>query len=470
MLHTTSTTQSVRTVLDLACPYLYRRQGRYALRVRPMGSKRTCTISLKTTHRQTALATASHLLKTLRAFHLDKPDATWEFLRDHLRETAGSILGSRSVWDRIGSSGHVFSDVRDELEEIAASEPLNVAQARAVDIGRRMMTAAEWRVLSVTDPMLGIIEELEEAPQLPVSLSTSETPSVTFATLSAYYMEERKDDLKESSMRSVKTCCETLSDVLGNMDMATHSRADLIAVRETLKEGRKATTVNKFMTQLSTVLSWAVANGHIKQAFCSKLQILKGAESERTAFAGEQVEALVAHANSLPADSWHRWALSLGAISGARVGEIQQLGTVDFSEVNGVLVMDINANDGKTLKNKFSARKVPLVAAYGIDLEALKAFVASANGRLFTHTAPAFTGALNQRIREVLKIETKVGLSFHSLRHHLAGALKAAEVPLGTAQEILGHSSGSITFDLYGAGRAVQVHRMAESLKVALSD
>src|SRR5471030_134825 len=120
MLHTTSTTQSVRTVLDLACPYLYRRQGRYTLRVRPMGSKRTCTISLKTTHRQTALATASHLLKTLRAFHLDKPDATWEFLRDHLRETAGSILGSRSVWDRIGSSGHVFSDVRDDLEEIAA--------------------------------------------------------------------------------------------------------------------------------------------------------------------------------------------------------------------------------------------------------------------------------------------------------------------------------------------------------------
>lgn len=283
-------------------------------------------------------------------------------------------------------------------------------------------------------------------------------------------MDERKDDLKESSMRSVRTCCEALSDVLGAMDMAIHSRADLIAARETLKEGRKAVTVNKIITQLTTILSWAVDNGHIKQAFCKKLQILKGTESERMAFSTEQVRSLMAHANGLPADSWHRWALSLGVITGARIGEIQQLTTEDFAEVDGVLVMDINTNGDKTIKNKFSVRKVPLVAAYGMDLEALKGFVSTANGRLFSHTAPAFTAALNQRIRDVLTIETRTGQSFHSLRHHLAGAMKAAEVPLGTAQEILGHSSGSITFDLYGAGRAVQVHRMAEALKVALSD
>lgn len=99
--------QSVRTVLDLACPYLYRRQGRYALRVRPMGSKRTCTISLKTTHRQTALATAAHLLSTLRAFHLDNPDLTWPELKAHLQEVAEGVLKTRSVWDQMGGSGRI---------------------------------------------------------------------------------------------------------------------------------------------------------------------------------------------------------------------------------------------------------------------------------------------------------------------------------------------------------------------------
>ncbi|CAI8723937.1 Integrase [Pseudomonas chlororaphis] len=468
--------RSVRTVLDLARPYLYRRQGRYILRVRPMGSKRTCSISLKTTHRQTALATASHLLRTLRAFHLDKPDATWDYLRGHLKELAEGILASPCVWDQLGPTGRIYADVREDLEEIAVTEPLSVAQAKATEVSRRMMTAGEWRALGELGPIMDIIEELsppdsiKPAPQtLEASSPVVSGPVITFATLSAYYMEERGGDLKESSMRSVRTCCDILSKALGDMDMATHTRADLVAIRETLKEGRKATTVNKFMTQLSTVLTWAVDNGHIKQAFCKKLQILKGADSGRIAFEGAQVEALVAHANSLPADSWHRWALTLGAITGARVGEINQLEATDFTEVDGVLVMDINDNDGKSLKNKFSARKVPLVEAYGIDLGALKEFIAAADGRLFTHIAPAFTMALNQRIREVLEIETKVGQSFHSLRHHLAGALKAAEVPLGTAQEILGHSSGSITFDLYGAGRAVQVDRMAEALKVALS-
>ena len=74
---------------------------------------------------------------------------------------------------------------------------------------------------------------------------------------------------------------------------------------------------------------------------------------------------------------------------------------------------------------------------------------------------------LNGALRDVLKLKTDRTQTFHSLRHSLAGALKAAEVPVGTAEAILGHSSGSISYDLYGAGSAVEVGRMAEALKVA---
>ena len=89
-------TQTVRKLLDLACPYLYRRQGRYTLRVRPKGSRMTCSLSLKTSQRQAALTTATHLLTTLRAFHLDNPDATWEQLKEHLLWLAEGVLQSRS--------------------------------------------------------------------------------------------------------------------------------------------------------------------------------------------------------------------------------------------------------------------------------------------------------------------------------------------------------------------------------------
>lgn len=46
--------------------------------------------------------------------------------------------------------------------------------------------------------------------------------------------------------------------------------------------------------------------------------------------------------------------------------------------------------------------------------------------------------------------------------------MKAAEIPVGTTESILGHSSGSISYDLYGAGASVEVGRMAVALKAAL--
>ncbi|WP_350616786.1 tyrosine-type recombinase/integrase [Pseudomonas sp. HY7a-MNA-CIBAN-0227] len=484
MLHTTQNTaknpQSVRTLLDLACPYLYRREGRYTLRVRPMGSKQSCTLSLKTTHRQTALTIAKHLLGTLRAFHLDTPEATWPELKENLLRIATSVLKTRTMWDELGDSRLIFKDVRKDLNEIASTVPLSAAQALTVSIGKRITTAGERRDEGNLGPIMQIIAALDtpegdalgvvaEAPAISSSSKTiTTTTTTTFKALSDLYLEERKADVKESSMRSMRACCVTLLSVIGEMDMGTHTRADLVTVRESLKEGRKPMTVNKILTQLTTILNWAVDNGHIKQAFGKKLQLTKGAESGRTGFSPEQIASLMLHANGLPADDWQRWAISLGVITGARIGEIHQLTTADLIDIDGLLVMDINTNDGKETKNKFSVRKVPLVSVYGLDLEALKAFAVAANGALFTRTIGSFYAVLNKLLREVLGTSPGTGQSFHSLRHHLAGALKAAEVPLGTAQEILGHSSGSITFDLYGAGRSVQVNRMAEALRVAL--
>jgi len=446
-----------------------------------MGSKQSCTLSLKTTHRQTALTIAKHLLGTLRAFHLDKPEATWPELKENLFDIATSVLKTRSVWDELGDSRLIFRDVRKDLNEIASAAPLSTEQARTVSFGKRITTAGERRDEGNLAPIIQLIAELDEpegdalceenrSAQIGTHLPSvvPVTKTITFKALSDLYLEERKEDVKESSMRSMRDCCLTLVEVLGELDMGAHTRADLVTVREALKEGRKPVTVNKILTQLTTILNWAVDNGHIKQAFGKKLQLTKGAESGRKGFSPEQIASLMLHANGLPADDWKRWAISIGVVTGARIGEIHQLTTADLIDIDGLLVMDINTNDGKETKNKFSVRKVPLVNAYGLDLEALKAFAEAANGRLFNRTIGSFYEVLNKLLREVLGTGPGTGQSFHSLRHHLAGALKAAEVPLGTAQEILGHSSGSITFDLYGAGRSVRVHRMAEALMVAL--
>ncbi|MOA57098.1 hypothetical protein D3C78_1812110 [compost metagenome] len=74
---------------------------------------------------------------------------------------------------------------------------------------------------------------------------------------------------------------------------------------------------------------------------------------------------------------------------------------------------------------------------------------------------------VNGTLREVLELEADRTQTFHSLRHSLSGALKAVATPKETTESILGHSSGSISYDLYGAGASVEVGLMAEALRKA---
>ncbi|NVZ18503.1 tyrosine-type recombinase/integrase [Pseudomonas costantinii] len=411
---------------------------------------------------------------------MDRLDATREELWERLRYIAEGVLEARTEWNHHGGMGLTYSDINDNLKDISLTEPLNVEQAKIVPFAQRVMWAAERRAEGDFGPILKILEEIKQeagfqavkAPvelplRAPVVAHTSD--ALTFAKLAELHTAERSDDWQPNTRKSKQSGYKTLSALLGGLDLRTHTRKDMTDLKERLMEGRKVSTANKMLIDLSSVMTWAEDNGYIDKSYDKGLLIRKGAESEREAYSTDQVKAIMAYANGLPIDSWQRWGLSLGVVTGARVGELHQLTTADVFKDGDQLVIDVNENEGKTLKNKFSVRQVPVVDSLGFDLEAFEKFAQDARGPLFTMSLSSFSSLLNERLRAILRLESKSGLSFHSLRHHLAGALKFAEVPLGTAQEVLGHSSGSITFDLYGSGRSVQTHRMAEALKEALS-
>ena len=427
-----SQTTNVRDLLDikLAKPWYYRRNGRYYMRLRPTGAKAAVTVSLRTSERSRAMDFSTDILKGLAGFHFANQSATWEDLRAYTLTIADQVTAESSLtaYDRI-------------LQGIAGE--LDGQQASAANT------------------------------HVNLSLSVNTQPDlepITFGFLADLYMSELRANVQPSTMHEVTTSCKVIAMALGELDLRTHTRADMVALKEQLLETRKGSTVNKLLTRLSTVMTWAVNTGHLDKTYDKGLKLTKGADSTREAFSQDQIATLMDYANCLPADSWKRWALSLGVLTGARIGEVYQLAKGDVKQIGDAWVIDINADNGKTLKNKHSARVVPLVdGAFGFSLEGFLEFVKQCGSdRLFTAKAHYFNKPLNEIIREVLKLESGGDLSFHSLRHFVAGALKASEVPLGTAQEILGHSSGSITFDLYGAGRAVQVVRLAEALGGAL--
>lgn len=467
----------------LAKPYHYRRSGRYYLRLRPQGTATGFfTLSLRTTDKATAMTISKDILKTLKAYHFDNPEATWDELRGRLVDVAESSLTMAHGDSSLVAYEMIHDEHHQALREASAKMALSLNQQRAVGKALEIIEASQERLNGRPGKLVEIVRELKEEscgtsvalrPSLSV-LSTEASKPLTFKAISELYMEERKEHVEASTMRDIKSSCGSIAAVLGELDLKSHTRADMVALKERLLEDRSASTVKKILTRLTTVMDWAVHNGYIDKSFDKGLKPTKGADSSREAFSQDQVKTLMAHAKTLLEDSWQRWALSLGVITGTRIEELRQLTKADVKKIpgtdgKGVWVIDINRNDGKTAKTKNALRVVPLTdGAYGFDLQAFLRFVEKADSQLFKLGAGQFSGVLNGALRDVLGLKTDRTRTFHSLRHSLAGTLKAAEIPVGTAESILGHSSGSISYDLYGAGSVVEVKRMAEALVKAL--
>lgn len=479
-------------VSQIAVPYVYRRaSGRYHLRVRLKGCHTSCTISLKTTNRPAAMTTAKHLLQTLKAFHLDNPEASWEELRDNLRDIAEEALGNPQG----EAYGLVLSEVSGNLAQIAETMPMGLAQAQAVVMAQRVVEAAQGRhsgdlrglVELLNGDLKGAIEkdnqdqsvDRKDLVSVPIckSLSTATSQetstATTFAGLYDAFKAERGGDLSANTLKNWESCTKTIAGHLKGTDMAKHTRATFVGLRDSLlADGRKPSSVNKIMTHASSVIGWAVATGLIERDYTKRLSITKGSESARTAFTGDHLRTLRAWAMGNLGEDWKASAIALGVATGARIGEIHQLTGSDIYKVegqgtgDGQWVMDINDKEGKTLKNSFSRRIVPLLGVPEDHLEKLS----QTQGRLFTQSKSGFDQLTNQMIRDLLGTKTGEGLSFHSLRHSMASDLKAAGVSVGIAQAILGHSSGSLAFDLYGGNAAASRGLMVDALQLVRDD
>ena len=479
--------QHVRIVLEtchqLACPmaapWVYRRAGVYYLRLRPSGtSKKSITLSLRTRQRDTAMRHSRRIQATLKVFHLDRPEDTWDELAGPLKELAESTLWELiSLEDREAKSLE-YSELLEDLQHIAATQPVTSSQVKAIKVGARILQAAQARLLNGDPEPLGdLIEELAAEPLRGKPEPSDEPdespkgPEVYMSQLSALYLAEVEDQLRPGSMRDMRSSCKTLTEALrdseGNeIDLRTHTREHMVALKAALMPGRKPLTVNKLLTRLSTLFSWAVNSGYLEKTYNKGLKISKGLDSGRKAFSPEQVKKVMSAMGQLPEDSWKRWAMSLGVITGARIGEVYQLTKADVRKVGDTVVIDLNETGNKSLKNKHSKRLVPLVdGAYGFDLKAFLSYVNACQDKLFDRVNHNFTRVLNETLRDILDLESGEGLTFHSLRHSLASLMRYRGIPVGVAQDILGHSSQTITFDLYGGDMRLAVGKLEAALK-----
>ncbi|HBD5336855.1 site-specific integrase [Escherichia coli] len=516
--------------------YLYQRNGVYyfRLRVRQSNNDRMTSISLRTKDRRTAMAHSRHIKAALKAIHADRPNASYEEMREHLKDIAECELS-------MGRSDLFEPDMRDiyrdqygelgeSLADALASEPLSIDQHRYINEALKVLKACMRRIeAGDSQPLIDYVDHFNDidrqdnqvasvslsvnAPEVKPEVKPEVTPSITIASLFEQYEAENAQNWKPATLRENKASHAALIEIFDYLglgaDANTVTRADVLRVRDVLQQlprNRKqrfkdvpladllsredktdcldvVTINNKYLIKMAAVFRWAVRNDLIKKNMTEGLELKvpqRKASEARNAFSTEQVGQLLAAAqvySQRPSGKpYHYYVTALAAITGARLNEIAQLQVKDVRTTEaGTVYIHINEDDsslpGKSIKNAHSDRCVPLVdGAYGFILADFMALVETRRGaegddamvfdglRLMKNGYGEQVSKWFNRTLLPKVLADRSGLAFHSFRHTVATQLKQHGVELAYAQAIMGHSSGSITYDRYA--KEVEVDRL----------
>ncbi|WP_251120364.1 site-specific integrase [Escherichia coli] len=351
-------------------------------------------------------------------------------------------------------------------------------------------------------------------PEVPEPLVTLErvTKALTLASLIEQYEQENAQNWKPATLSENRASHSTLIEIfdyLDIQDVGKATRSDMLRVREVLQLlpknrkqrfkamplsdllNRESKTVcldvvtinNKYLIKMAAIFKWAVRNDLIAKNLTEGLELKvpqRKASDARDAFSPEQVGQLLvaakAYSQKNAGKPYHYYVTALAAITGARLNEVAQLQVKDVRTTEaGTVFIHINEDDsslpGKSIKNAHSDRCVPLVdGAYGFVLADFMSLVEDRR-KTMGDNAMVFDGLKlmkNGYGEQVSKwfnrtllpkvLADRSGLAFHSFRHTVATQLKQHGVELAYAQAIMGHSSGSITYDRYA--KEVEVDRL----------
>ena len=230
-------------------------------------------------------------------------------------------------------------------------------------------------------------------------------------------------------------------------------------------------TISKHTERVSALFNWAINQGYISEnVFRGKLEPIRTKQMIQKYFTADEMNLMLGDAlkkESLEPDKPERyWTTLISAYSGARLNEICQLDVKDIQEFDGIWTINLNANSAdKSLKTEAGNRLVPihpklmeLGFLYYVDqirnenhqklLPNLKKMLSTGYGTLISRWFA--------RYLKKLGIKQK-GKNFHSFRHTVVNRLTTKQVYQPFIKELIGHSHGSLTMDVYGGRKPLEV-------------
>jgi integrase len=229
-------------------------------------------------------------------------------------------------------------------------------------------------------------------------------------------------------------------------------RAQLIATSS-------VTTVKRKLALVRAVLQAAAADGMpidsqaVERLSAKGLRESGGTKKERRPFSQQEAALLwrLSREQQGPRP-FDRWAFPLGLSLGCRIEELVGLQQSDVRQIDGVWVVEIQPTEDRRLKSNSSARRVPIPQVL-IDEGFISWAQRQGDGCLFSEPEPPASDPrrshyasvrISRMIRKQAGISDKTAV-FHSCRHTVAQSLVDLGAQQRVIEQLLGHSSKSMT-------------------------
>ena len=322
--------------------------------------------------------------------------------------------------------------------------------------------------------------------ELWVKGEAAKAPSLNFQTVSHAYLACLLKDDKKAAHNSCAHTFELFKNFFGDIHFSELTQGTLGSWKrhaETLKARNKSVpisskTVAGHIKNIVSLSTWARAHyDHVPLISSSGLVAKRSirASEERDAFTDEDIAKLLQACEQVA----HKWLLLIGAYTGARLNEICQLNLhTDVVTEEGVTFINItDGDDQQRVKTTTARRQIPLHPE--LTRCGLLAYFKDQTDAGYTRPFESLW-RMNQDSwakypsKWFSAHKTKVlgrnkKLVFHSFRHTVANKLKKAGVEEAKVAAILGHSTGSMTFDRYGKPyTAVELQSVISELSYAI--
>jgi len=255
---------------------------------------------------------------------------------------------------------------------------------------------------------------------------------------------------------------------------------ELISMKIPKDESIHTTTINKYISNLSSFMNWCVNNGYSNTNTFTGMKITQKknrASEERNRFTEQEIKTIFSVKDYLYTTKTYinkgkyanYWVPLIGIFTGMRANEICSLYLDNVREITGNhrskrWCFDVKQEEDrpdKRLKNLSSIRIVPIHQTL-LDLgfiDFLNLIKKLPDRKRVFEELPYKEGLYSRNISRFWNTSylPKIGIKtdkngFHSLRHSVIDHLKQKGIEPHFINELVGHSQGNIDLDRYGKG------------------